>query len=256
MTTAVIRVENLSKRYVKHLYRPSLRHEGEQIIRRILRLESEAMWQQEPLWALRDINFSVAEGETVGVVGRNGSGKTTLLSILSGITEPSEGIAEVSGRFATLIGVSAAFDFERTGLENIYFNAAIYGVPPAQTDTLLDEIIEFSELQEFLEMPVKRYSSGMIARLGFSIAIHILPEVIFIDEVLAVGDAAFQEKSYARILELKERGCTILFVSHDSASVLSLCKRCIWLHQGKLMMDGDAEDVLEHYNQFTHQVNP
>ena len=251
--TAVIHVENLSKRYTKQQYRPSLRHEGQQIVRRILRLPVEVTWQEEPFWALQDINFSVQKGETVGVVGRNGSGKTTLLRILSGITEPSEGIAEVNGRFATLIGVSAGFDNERTGLENIFFNAAIYGVPPTQTETILDDIIAFSELEEFLNMPVKRYSSGMVARLGFSIAIHILPEIIFIDEVLAVGDAAFREKCYARVLELKQRGCTIMFVSHSADDVLKLCDRAVWLHQGKLMMDGDAAEVLEQYDQLLYR---
>lgn len=248
----IIRVENLSKHYVKHQYRPSLRHEGTQILRRVLRLSGQTTWKSEPFWALRNVNFSVTKGEVVGVIGRNGSGKTTLLRILSGITEPTEGIAEVNGRFATLIGVSAAFDFERTGLENIYFNAAIYGVPPKDTDAILDDIIAFSELREFLDTPIKRYSSGMVARLGFSIAIHILPEIIFIDEVLAVGDAAFQEKCIAKVMELKQRKCTILFVSHDASAILSLCDRCIWLHQGHLMLDGATAEVLERYDQFLH----
>jgi ABC-type polysaccharide/polyol phosphate transport system ATPase subunit len=251
--TPVICVEHLSKHYVKNQYRPSLRHEGVQIIQRALRLKTDAVWKQEPFWALRDVNFAIEQGETVGIIGRNGSGKTTLLRILSGITDPSEGIAEVHGRFATLIGVSAAFDFERTGLENIYFNAAIYGVPPKETERILDDIIAFSELEEFLDTPVKRYSSGMIARLGFSIAIHILPEIIFIDEVLAVGDAAFQQKCIARVMDLKERGCTIMFVSHSTDSILRLCDRCIWLDHGRLMMDGATNEVLQQYKAFTQK---
>jgi homopolymeric O-antigen transport system ATP-binding protein len=247
MTTPVIQVTHLSKSYVRHEYRPSLRHEAAQMMKRWLRLTDQVSWQGEPFWALKDVSFSVNRGEAVGIVGRNGSGKTTLLRILSNISDPSEGSVAVHGRFRTLIGLSAGFDFERTGFENIYLNAAIYGFTPTVVNTFIEDIIEFSELQDFLETPVKRYSSGMVARLGFSIAIHMMPEILFLDEILSVGDAAFQEKCRNRILELKNRQCTILFVSHNNAAVRMLCDRAIWLHQGRLMLDGPVDPVLEAY---------
>lgn len=248
-TETIIHVNNVSKRYRLNEFKPSLRHEGIQLLKRLLRLAPKTYWESEPFWALRNINFTIRKGETVGIVGRNGAGKTTLLRLLSGITEPSEGSVRVKGRFATLIGVSAGFDYNRSGIENIYLNAAIYGVFPRAVDKIIDQIVEFSELGDFLQMPVKRYSSGMVARLGFSIAIHILPEIIFLDEVLGVGDMAFQEKCRQRILELKDKGCTILFVSHSNDSVRLVCERTLWLHHGKLMMDGDTDSVIKAYEE-------
>jgi ABC-type polysaccharide/polyol phosphate transport system ATPase subunit len=247
MTTPVIQVSHLSKSYVRSDYRPSLRHEASQMIKRWLGMTDNLSWQSEPFWALKDVSFSVNRGEAVGIVGRNGSGKTTLLRLLSNISDPTEGTVAVHGRFRTLIGLSAGFDFERTGRENIYFNSAIYGFTPTVVDTFIKDIIEFSELQDFLDTPVKRYSSGMVARLGFSIAIHMMPEIIFLDEILSVGDGAFQEKCRKRILELKNRQCTILYVSHNNESVRMLCDRAIWLHQGKLMMDDSVDAVLKAY---------
>jgi ABC-type polysaccharide/polyol phosphate transport system ATPase subunit len=252
----IIRVENVSKRYVQNEYRPSLRHEAAQMVKRWVGLSATVSWQSEPFWALRDITFSINKGEGVGIIGRNGSGKTTLLRVLSGITEPTRGTVTVNGRFSSLIGLSAGFDFERTGRENIYFNAAIYGVAPAQVDALMDDIISFSELGNFLDTPVKRYSSGMAARLGFSIAIHIFPEIIFLDEILSVGDAAFQEKCMERVLQMKARQCTIVFVSHSKELLKLMCERLIWLHQGKLMMDGSIETVMGRYNEMLHGEAP
>ena len=243
----VIEVADVSKRYRLNEFRPSLRHEGLQLLKRWLRLTPQAYWESQPFWALRHVNFTIRKGETVGIIGRNGAGKTTLLRLLSAITEPTEGTIVVKGRFATLIGVSAGFDYQRTGIENIYLNSAIYGIAPNDVDKIMKDIVEFSELGDFLKMPVKRYSSGMLARLGFSIAIHILPEIIFLDEVLAVGDMAFQEKCVARILRLKDNGCTILFVSHSSDSVRLVCDRALWLQHGELMLDGEADTVIKHY---------
>lgn len=248
----IIQVENLSKRYVRNEYRPSLRHEATQIFKRWLGIASSVSWQSEPFWALKDVSFTINQGESVAIVGRNGSGKTTLLRMLSNIAEPTAGSVAVHGRFRTLIGLSAGFDFERTGRENIYFNSAIYGFPPTVVDTFMEDIIEFSELQDFLDTPVKRYSSGMVSRLGFSIAIHMMPEIIFLDEILSVGDSAFQEKCIDRIQELKDRQCTILYVSHSETSVRMLCDRAIWLHQGQLMVDGPVDDVLDAYNEAMH----
>jgi ABC-type polysaccharide/polyol phosphate transport system ATPase subunit len=248
----IIQVENLSKRYVRTEYRPSLRHEATQMVNRWLGKASRVSWQSEPFWALKDVSFTIHQGESVGIVGRNGSGKTTLLRTLSNITDPTEGSIAVHGRFRTLIGLSAGFDFQRTGRENIYFNSAIYGFPPAVVDKFIEDIIEFSELRDFLDTPVKRYSSGMVSRLGFSIAIHMMPEIIFLDEILSVGDSAFQEKCQRRVLELKDRQCTILYVSHSEASVRMLCDRALWLHQGRLMMDGPVDAVLNAYGQMLH----
>lgn len=248
----IIQVENLSKRYVRTEYRPSLRHEATQMINRWLGRAARVSWQSEPFWALRNVSFTIYQGESVGIVGRNGSGKTTLLRTLSNITDPTEGTVSVHGRFRTLIGLSAGFDFQRTGRENIYFNAAIYGFPPAVVDTFIEDIIEFSELRDFLDTPVKRYSSGMVSRLGFSIAIHMMPEIIFLDEILSVGDSAFQEKCQQRVMELKDRQCTILYVSHSAESVRMLCERALWLHQGQLIMDGPVDDVLNAYQKMLH----
>lgn len=243
----VIEVENVSKRYVRSEFRPRLRHEATELARHWLRQSGSDSLQSDSFWALRGINFTVKRGEAVGIVGRNGSGKTTLLRILSGITEPSEGTVAVRGRFTTLIGLSAGFDFERTGRENIYFNAALYGFPPAHVKEIIGDIISFSEIEAFLDTPVKRYSSGMVARLGFSIAIHILPEIIFLDEVLSVGDAAFREKCLERMRELKQRQCTIVFVSHDENGLRTMCERSILLHQGAMITDGPTEEVLTTY---------
>lgn len=207
---------------------------------------------EPPFWALRDVSFELAPGEAVALIGRNGSGKTTLLRILAHITRPTRGSVHVSGRFATLIALGAGFDSERTGRENIFLNAAIQGVHPTVVNDLLPEIMSFSELGNFIDVPVKRYSSGMITRLGFSIAAHIFPEIIFVDEVLAVGDAGFQEKCMNRILEMKGEGRTLLFVSHDAGAVRTLCDRAIWLHQGQVQMDGPTESVLSHYDALLH----
>ena len=151
--------------------------------------------------------------------------------------------------FATLIGVGAGFDGQRTGKENIYLNAAIFGFPPNQVNKFIDDIVEFSELGEFLDRPVKHYSSGMVARLGFSIAVHILPEIIFLDEVLSVGDSAFQAKCMDKMLEFKATGCTFMFVSHGAASIRKICERVIWLHEGNLVMDGPVDEVLAAYQE-------
>lgn len=202
---------------------------------------------EEPFWALRGISFTIRAGESVALIGRNGSGKTTLLRVLCGITRPNRGRVAVAGRFAAMIGLGAGFNTERTGRENIFLNAAIHGTAPKQVAGLLDAIIDFAELGEFIDVPVKRYSSGMVTRLGFSIAVHILPDIIFIDEVLAVGDAAFQEKCLARIHQMRAEGRTIVFVSHAPSLVSQVCERAIWLHQGRLRLDGSVAHVLAEY---------
>jgi len=243
----VIIVDHVWKAFRPQTHQVSLRHEAMKLVKQPFRRQQAEGHQL--FWALRDVAFTICPGESVALVGRNGSGKTTLLRVLSGITRPTQGSVHVDGRFATLIGLGAGFNFERTGRENIYLNAAIQGVPPRQVAAFLDQIIAFAELGEFIDAPVKRYSSGMVTRLGFSIAAHILPDIIFIDEVLAVGDAAFQEKCMDRILEMKREGRTILFVSHAASTVRLLCERAVWLHHGELQIDGPADEVLERYEE-------
>lgn len=244
----IIKVENVSKHYAPIGYRPSLRHEAAQIIKRSMRLIDRTAWEQDAFWALKNVSFSVKRGEGLAIIGRNGAGKTTLLRLISGIIAPTEGEITVTGRFTSLIGLGAGFDPQRTGRENIYLNAAIFGFRPRQVDEIIDEIIEFSELEGFLDQPVKYYSSGMMARLGFSTAIHILPDMVFLDEVLSVGDAAFSQKCIRKMLEFKANKCTFLFVSHSAGAVKMLCERAIWLHKGEVLMDGPTDEVLDAYN--------
>lgn len=246
----VIVVDGVWKSYRPKTHQVSLRHEAMRFLRQPF--HRDAQNAEELFWALRDVTFTIQRGESVALVGRNGSGKTTTLRVLAGITRPTRGRARVDGRFAALIGLGAGFNFERTGRENIYLNAAIQGVPPRQVGQFIDEIIDFSELGEFVDVPVKRYSSGMVTRLGFSIAVHIFPDIIFIDEVLAVGDTAFQEKCTERILSMKREGRTLLFVSHDPDLVRLLCDRCIWLHHGEVRSDGSTGRVLEEYHAMLH----
>jgi ABC-type polysaccharide/polyol phosphate transport system ATPase subunit len=241
----IIRVENVSKRYRRTTYRPSLRNEAMALLRQIRRQNQTT--DNQPFWALKDINFTVKRGESVGIVGRNGSGKTTLLRLLSGIMKPTAGQIMVDGRFASLIGLSAGFLTELSGRKNIYLNAALQGMSPRKVDDLVETIIDFAEIRPFIDTPVKHYSSGMGARLGFSIAIHILPEIVFLDEVLAVGDAEFQQKCINRMLQLKADGRTFLFVSHGADSVKKLCERTIWLNYGTMIADGPSEEILDAY---------
>lgn len=243
---AVIIADHIYKRYRKQSQQVSLRHEAQRLLARALRRNTGPT--EEPFWALRDVTFTIRAGESVALIGRNGAGKTTLFRVLCGITHASQGRATINGRFATLIALGAGFNMERSGRENILLNAAIQGVPIPQVRSLMPEIIAFSELGDFIDTPVKRYSSGMVTRLGFSIAAHIFPDIIFLDEVLAVGDAAFQQKCMDRIVAMKAEGRTLMFVSHSAKTVEQLCDRAIWLHHGQIKLDGRASEVLEQYN--------
>jgi ABC-type polysaccharide/polyol phosphate transport system ATPase subunit len=204
--------------------------------------------EKHRLWALRDVDLAVSPGETFGVVGENGSGKSTLLKLLARIFEPSEGELEIGGRVGALLELGAGFHPDFTGVENVYLNAAIYGLKRSYVDEHIDEIIEFAELEEFAHMPVKTYSSGMFARLGFSVAVHVNPDVLLLDEVLAVGDEAFQQKCFSRILDFKLNGGTIVFVSHNPAAVEQLCDRAILLEHGQIVEEGTAHDVMRTYH--------
>ena len=196
------------------------------------------------LWALRDVDVEIARGETFGIVGQNGSGKSTLLKLFAGIFPSSEGQLEIDGVVGSLLEVGAGFHPEFSGIENVYLNAAIYGIDRDYVEEHLAEIIEFAELEEFASMPVKTYSSGMYTRLGFSVAMHMEPDILLLDEVLAVGDEAFQQKCYGKIWEFKRAGGTMVFVSHDPHAVELLCDRAILLERGRVTAEGSAQDVL------------
>src|SRR5690242_17653570 len=200
------------------------------------------------LWALEDVDLDIHRGETFGIVGRNGSGKSTLLKLIAGIFSPSTGTLEVEGRVGSLIEIGAGFHPEFTGVENVYLNAAIYGLKRSYVDEHLDEIIDFAELEQFKDVPVRTYSSGMYMRLGFSVAMHIQPDILLLDEVLAVGDEAFQQKCFGRIGEFKRTGGTIVFVSHDPSAVERLCDRAIMLDHGRVLEEGAAADVVSAYH--------
>jgi ABC-type polysaccharide/polyol phosphate transport system ATPase subunit len=201
----------------------------------------------EMITALNDVSFSVAAGESVAIVGRNGSGKSTLLSILARIYRPTQGTFHVAGRVATLLELGAGFHPEMTGIENIYLNGAILGMKHREVTAKLASIISFAELEQFADTRVKSYSSGMIMRLGFAVAVHVDPDVLLVDEVLAVGDEAFQHKCYHQIEEFQRQGRTILFVSHDLAVVRRVAHRALWLDRGCLRADGPVEEVLGKY---------
>jgi lipopolysaccharide transport system ATP-binding protein len=202
---------------------------------------------EEKFWALKDVSFDVEEGEVIGIIGRNGAGKSTLLKILSRITTPTEGIVDIYGRVGSLLEVGTGFHQELTGRENIYLSGSILGMKRREIDAKLDDIIKFSEIEKFLDTPVKRFSSGMYVRLAFAVAAHLEPEILLVDEVLAVGDAAFQKKCLGKMGEVAKEGRTILFVSHNMVAIQNLCNQCILLNEGKVECNGDTDTVINYY---------
>jgi lipopolysaccharide transport system ATP-binding protein len=202
---------------------------------------------REDIWALRDVSFDVEQGEVLGVIGPNGAGKSTLLSILARITDPTEGEVEIRGRVSSLLEVGTGFHPELSGRDNVFLNGAVLGMRRAETAEKFDEIVDFSGVRDFIDMPVKRYSTGMYVRLAFSVAAHLDPEILLLDEVFAVGDRAFQEKCLARISEMTSTGRTVLFVSHDVSSVARLCDRAIVLNDGQLVFQGPVDDAVARY---------
>lgn len=202
---------------------------------------------EDTVWALRDVSFEVGEGEVLGIVGRNGAGKSTLLKVLSRITEPTEGRARVSGRIGSLLEVGTGFHPELTGRENVYLNGSILGMGRGYIDRRFDEIVDFAGVERFIDTPVKRYSSGMYLRLAFAVAAHLEPEVLIVDEVLAVGDAEFQRKCLGKMGEVAGEGRTVLFVSHNMAAVRTLCSRALLLDGGELVADAGVEEVVDDY---------
>jgi homopolymeric O-antigen transport system ATP-binding protein len=209
---------------------------------------------KEDFWALKDITFNVSTGEALGIIGHNGAGKSTILKLLSRITTPSAGEITINGRLSALIEIGSGFHPELTGRENIYLNGSILGMLRRGITQKLDSIVEFAELRQFIDTPVKRYSSGMYVRLGFSIAAHLDPDILLLDEVLAVGDAAFQQKCLQRISELKQNGTTIVFISHDLRAVQKLCDRVILLKKGAIEADGDPTETIATYQSSSQEM--
>ncbi len=198
-------------------------------------------------WALKNVSFSVRPGEVLGIVGRNGAGKSTILKIISGILKPTEGSVSVRGNIVPMLELGSGFDYDLTGRENIYLNGAILGYSKKFLDERYEEIVQFSELGEFIEMPIRNYSSGMMMRLAFSVATVVNPEILIVDEILAVGDEAFQRKSRRRMLELMSGGTTVLFVSHDLDQIRQMCDRVVWLDHGQVKMIGKTKEVCDAY---------
>jgi lipopolysaccharide transport system ATP-binding protein len=250
---SAIRVENLGKRYrIDHSTLrsgfPTLRESLMHLPARLWHGWGNGKWgKSEDFWALRDVSFELERGGVLGIIGRNGAGKSTLLKILSRITRPTIGWVEFRGRISSLLEVGTGFHPELTGRENIFLNGAILGMSRKEIVHKFDEIVAFSEMEQFLDTPVKRYSSGMYVRLAFAVAAHLEPEILLVDEVLAVGDAGFQKKCLGKIGEVAKRGRTVLFVSHNMAAVQRLCDVCIWLDQGRLKLHGPTEQVVREY---------
>lgn len=254
MSDSIISVENLSKCYMIGRQAgkgDGLRHVLEHAVRApfewIRTGKSPRRAKTEEFWALRDVNIEVKEGEVVGFIGRNGAGKSTLLKILSRITEPSQGRITLRGRVSSLLEVGTGFHPELTGRENIYLNGAILGMSRLEIKRKFDEIVAFADLEKFLDTPVKRYSSGMYVRLAFAVAAHLEPEILIVDEVLAVGDAEFQKKCLQKMGDVAHAGRTVLFVSHNMQAVTRLCSRCILLHEGQIHLDGLSSQVANAY---------
>lgn len=217
---------------------------------KLLRTHIEEMFRHKrrnPFFALKNVTFRLEKGENLGVIGGNGAGKTTLLSLISGLCPPDEGSVTVRGRVAPMLELGSGFHPDLTGRENVMLNASLLGLSRRQTEERFGSIMEFSGLGEFVEQPIRTYSSGMVVRLAFAVAAHVDPDILLIDEVLAVGDQAFQAKCFERIRSFKSAGKTLLFVSHAPGLVAELCERCLWLEHGHLMMDGPAAEVLAAY---------
>lgn len=237
---AIIEVNHVSMRF-------NLSKEKHESLKEYFLAMAKGKLQFDEFYALRDVSLTVEPGDFYGLVGLNGSGKSTLLKVISGVYKPSQGNVKVSGTIAPLIELGAGFDMDLTARENIYLNGAVLGYSRSFIDKNFDEIVAFAELEDFIDVPVKNYSSGMVARLGFAIATQVRADILIVDEILAVGDFMFQQKCYRRMEEMLSGGTTLLFVSHDAEQVKKLCSRAIWLDHGRVMADGRAADVCEEY---------
>jgi len=248
----IIEAENLSKKYViSHKERgiaySTLREELTNTVKKPFYWITGKKKSKEDIWALRDVSFKLEPGEVLGIIGPNGSGKTTLLKILTRITGPTKGKAIIRGRVGSLLEVGTGFHPELTGRENVYLNGAILGMRKKEIDKKFDEIVDFAGVEKFLDTPLKRYSTGMNVRLAFSVAAHLEPDILLIDEVLAVGDISFQKKCLGKMEDVAKQGRTVLFVSHHMVAVRSLCKNAIWLDKGRIKEKGDINEVVRNY---------
>lgn len=236
----MIRAKNISMRYLMTYDRiQSIKEYVVQLVKRKIKYEE--------FWALKDVSFEIEKGEVVGIIGHNGAGKSTLLKVISGILKPTSGELEVNGNIVPMLELGSGFDHDLTGRENIFLNGAILGYTEQYLKEKYDEIVEFSELGKFIDVPIRNYSSGMLMRLAFSIATVVQPEILIVDEILSVGDAAFQEKSKARMLELMGGGTTVLFVSHSLEQIREMCDRVIWLDHGMVRMIAETQSVCDKY---------
>jgi ABC-type polysaccharide/polyol phosphate transport system ATPase subunit len=247
MTEAAVEVDGVSKKFRRGELYDSLRDLLPALSGRWLGARREQALAQREFWALRDVSFALAPGEAFGIIGGNGAGKSTILKLLTGIMRPTEGRVRVTGRLSALIEITAGFHNDLTGRENIYLNGAILGMRREEIRQRFDEIVEFSGLGEFIDTPVKRYSSGMYARLGFSVAAHVHPDVLLVDEVLSVGDYTFQQKCLERMRTVVASGATIIFVSHNLREVVALCQRSLLLERGAVQKIGDTSEVVQLY---------
>jgi len=255
MSDTVIRVENLGKKYIighqqQERYtalRDVIANGAKGLLKLFHNGKSKIPSNYEEFWALKDVSFEIKQGDRVGIIGRNGAGKSTLLKILSRITEPTKGRIKIKGRVASLLEVGTGFHPELTGKENIFLNGAILGMGKEEIKRKFDEIVAFAEVEKFLDTPVKRYSSGMYVRLAFAVAAHLEPEILVVDEVLAVGDAAFQKKCLGKMEEVGKEGRTVLFVSHNMAAVQALCNKGIALQEGKVQYIGSIQEAMNNY---------
>lgn len=255
----VLKVENISKQYrLGQLGTGTISHDLNRWFHKVRGKENPYLkigddndrsvaGGSDYVWSLKDINFEIKQGEVLGIIGKNGAGKSTLLKILSQVTTPTSGEVKIKGRIAALLEVGTGFHPDLTGRENIYLNGAILGMTKQEIKIKFDEIIDFSGVAKYLDTPVKRYSSGMMVRLGFAVAAHLEPEILIVDEVLAVGDAEFQEKCLGKMKSVSGEGRTVLFVSHNMAAIKSLCKRTIVLKNGKIHFDGEVSEGIKHY---------
>lgn len=256
MSDIAISVKNLSKSFkIAHQgegrggYRTTLRDDLIRLPQRMLAfLGRNGRPTSETFWALKDVSFEIKKGEVVGIIGRNGTGKSTLLKILNRITEPTSGAADIYGRIGALLEVGTGFHPELTGRENIFMNGAILGMKRAEIQRKFAEIVAFADVDRFLDTPVKRYSSGMYVRLAFAVAAHLDPEILLIDEVLAVGDTEFQKKCLGKMHDVSQEGRTVIFISHSMEAISRLCPRALWLHEGQFIADGPADDVIAKYS--------
>ncbi len=248
MSDTVIRVENLSKQYKIGVAQPdTLRDLLAGSLQRLFSRDGKRPPHDDRIWALKDVSLEIKPGEVVGIIGRNGAGKSTLLKILSRITEPTAGRAEIHGRVGSLLEVGTGFHGELTGRENIFLNGAILGMRKREIVHKFNDIIDFAEIGKFLDTPVKHYSSGMYVRLAFAVAAHLEPEILLVDEVLAVGDFAFQKKCLGKMQDVAGHGKTVVFVSHNTGAIKTLCNRCVLLENGRAAADGPTDRVVDYY---------